>query len=204
LLTSLLHRVVARPWVYDVVQRAVGMKIVRGRVARQIAPYRSARMVLDIGGGTGSARAMWSTETRYICLDIDPQKLSGYRAKNPNALALLADGSNLPILDQSIDAVVCTAVTHHLTDAMLEKMLAESARVLQKNGRMILMDAVWAPRRVMGRALWALDRGSFPRKPETLRQAMARYFELVAFDEVAILHRYVVMVGKPIASSRSV
>jgi len=195
-ITAFLHHLVARPRVYDLVQWAVGAQYVRRRVERQIQPYRSARIVLDIGGGTGLARELWSEQSKYVCLDIDPQKLAGYRAKNPGALVLLADGTDLPILDRSVDAVVCTSVTHHLTDAMLEKMLAESARVLAPSGQLILMDAVWAPYRVMGRLLWRFDRGSFPRRKDKLRGMIGRHFELVGGDEFAVLHRYVVVVGR--------
>ncbi len=197
MITGLLHRLVARPRVYDLVQRAVGAAAIRRRLAELILPFRSARIVLDIGGGTGLARALWSVESRYICLDIDPVKLSGYRAKDPRALAMLADATKLPIRDKSVDAVVCTSVTHHLLDGQFETMFAEGARVLKPDGRFILMDAIWAPYRLPGRLLWRFDRGSFPRGIERLRSAMGAHFDLVEWDEFAILHRYVLGVGVP-------
>ncbi len=197
MITGLLHRLVARPRVYDLVQRAVGAAAIRRRLAERILPFRSARIVLDIGGGTGLARALWSEESRYVCLDIDPVKLSGYRAKDPGALAMLADATDLPVRDKSVDAVVCTSVTHHLLDGQLEMMFAEGARVLKPDGRFILMDAVWAPYRLLGRLLWRFDRGSFPRGIERLRAAMGAHFDLVEWDEFAIFHRYVLSVGIP-------
>jgi ubiquinone/menaquinone biosynthesis C-methylase UbiE len=185
------------------VQLAVGATYIRRRFARQIAPYRSANFVLDIGGGTGAARDPWCEETRYVCLDIDPEKLEGFRAKFPNESALQADATNLPISDKTLDAVVCTFVTHHLTDDMLQTMLAESARVLKPSGRLILMDAVLARYRMTGRLLWRYDRGSFPRPKTRLFEAIERSFEIVSRDEFAVLHRYIIAVGKPKVDQRS-
>src|SRR4051794_7128225 len=109
MLTRLLHNLVARPFVYDLCQTAVGAKTVRRRLAAPVAPHPDARMVLDIGGGPGAAMAMWSPASRYVCLDIDPQKLSGYATNNPGGLALLADATDLPIADAGVDAVVTTS-----------------------------------------------------------------------------------------------
>jgi ubiquinone/menaquinone biosynthesis C-methylase UbiE len=197
MLTGFLHRLVAQPMVYDLCQQAVGVAYVRKRLAKRIAPYKSARMVLDIGGGTGSVRALWSEASRYVCLDIDPLKLEGYRAKNPGALALIADATNLPVTDQSVDAVLCTCVAHHLLDSELDRMLAESARALKPNGRLILLDPVWAPARLPGRVLWKYDRGSHPRTPEQLRQAIGAHFDISQWETFAVLHRYILAVSQP-------
>src|SRR5690348_15769364 len=104
MLTRLLNTLVAHPRVYDLCQFAVGAKTVRRRLAAAVAPHKDARIVLDIGGGTGAAMAMWSPASRYVCLDIDPQKLAGYATNNPAGLALLADATDLPIADASVDA----------------------------------------------------------------------------------------------------
>jgi ubiquinone/menaquinone biosynthesis C-methylase UbiE len=197
MLARLLHSVVARPLVYDLCQRAVGAKYVRERLAERIAPQRAARMVIDIGGGTGAARAMWGEDSRYVCLDVDPLKLSGYVAKNPGGLALLADATDVPLIDGGVDAVVCTSVTHHLTDPLLDRMLAEAARVLKPAGRLILLDALWVEKLWAGRLLWKYDRGSFPRTGETLREAIARHFDIDTWDEFAVWHRYALIVGRP-------
>jgi ubiquinone/menaquinone biosynthesis C-methylase UbiE len=197
MLTGLLHRIVARPRVYDACQFAAGATYLRRRLARAIAPLRGARVVIDIGGGTGGSRELWDTGTRYVCLDLDPVKLSGYLAKNPGGLALQADATELPLADRSVDAVVCTLVTHHLTDAQLDRMLGEATRVLRSDGRLVLMDAVWAPRRWAGRLLWRYDRGSFPRREDVIRGAIASHFDVAAWERLAVWHRYVLAVGRP-------
>src|SRR5689334_19170618 len=127
MLTDVLHRIVARPWVYDLAQTVAGAKTVRRRLAARVEPLRGAAVVLDIGGGTGSIGELWdSRRTRYVCLDIDPMKLAGFVARNPTGLALQADATRIPIAGAAVDVVLCTNVTHHLTDPLLERMIAES------------------------------------------------------------------------------
>jgi ubiquinone/menaquinone biosynthesis C-methylase UbiE len=193
--TALLHRIVAQPLVYDLAQNIVGAKQVRRRLDGRIAPHRDAKVVVDIGGGTGSVAGLWSASSKYICLDIDPLKLEGFVAKNPTGTALLADAARIPIADHSIDVVLCTNVTHHLTDDLLDRMLGESARVLTAGGKLILSDAIWAPDRRIGRAIWKYDRGSFPRTADILQAAVAKHLAVTTWDQFAIWHEYFVCVA---------
>ena len=196
MLTGLLHRVVAQPRAYDLVQTLVGVSKVRRRLARTVAPLRSAAWVLDIGGGTGAVGELWGESTRYICLDIDPLKLRGFAAKNPTGTALLADATAIPLADGSVDVVLCTHVTHHLTESQLDQAIAESARVLRAGGKLVLSDAVWAPSRRIGRLLWRYDRGDFPRTPEVLRAAISRHFKIGSWEQFAVWHEYFIAVAE--------
>jgi ubiquinone/menaquinone biosynthesis C-methylase UbiE len=189
-LTQWLHRLVARPAVYDLCQLAAGAGEVRRRLRRRIAPFRNARMVLDVGGGTGALRSLWPRSTRYICLDIDPVKLQGYRAKHPSGLALVADATRIPLADQSVDAIVCSSVTHHLRDQSLNHLVEECARVLKPSARFFLVDALWKPSRLAGRLLWKYDRGSHPRNADHLRSSVTRHFEIEHWEEFAVWHGY--------------
>jgi ubiquinone/menaquinone biosynthesis C-methylase UbiE len=197
MLTGLLHRIVAQPWVYDLAQTVVGAKTVRRRLAGRTEPLRSARLVLDIGGGTGSIGDLWSDSSKYVCLDIDPLKLKGFAAKNPTGIALLADATRIPIADGTVDVVLCTNVTHHLTDDLLDRMIGESTRVLKPTGKLVLSDAIWAPRRRIGRMIWRYDRGSFPRTAEVLRGVVARHLKVEQWDQFAIWHEYFICVAEP-------
>lgn len=195
MIRSLLHQIVARPWVYDTAQTIVGAKKVRARLAARIAPVRNARLVLDIGGGTGSVGELWSDSSRYICLDIDPQKLEGFTAKNPTGIALLGDATRIPVAAGAVDIVLCTNVTHHLPDEALSLMMTECARVLAPGGKLILSDAIWAPQRRVGRMIWHYDRGSFPRTAEVLRNAVSAQLNIQSWDQFAIWHEYFICVA---------
>lgn len=100
--------------------------------------------VLDLGCGMGT----FTIETalrggRAVGIDPAPASL---RTANDLAERLGADGArfvagdagNLPIPDESVDAVICADLTEHLDDATLVAMLGEIARVLRPGGTLAL------------------------------------------------------------------
>jgi SAM-dependent methyltransferase len=198
MLTGLLHRVVARPWVYDLAQTLAGAKAVRRRLAYRIQPLRAAPLVLDIGGGTGAVGDLWDCRrTRYVCLDIDPLKLAGFVARNPSGLAVQADAARIPLADACVDVVLCTNVTHHLTDPLLDRMIAEAARVLKPAGKFVLSDALWVPSRRAGRIIWHYDRGSFPRTAAALQTAVSTHLGIESWEQFSIWHEYFISIAGP-------
>ena len=194
LLTKPLHRIVANPWVYDMVQILAGRRQLDRQLAAQIAPLRSASFVLDVGGGTGLSRTLWPETCAYMCLDLDSRKLEVLRGKS-QTMAMLADAISIPIQDSSVDVILCTVLTHHLSDESLVKLFVESVRVLKPNGKFILVDGVWKPERRIGRMLWRYDRGSYPRTAETLRALFSTYFGISYEETIMILHEYLLCTG---------
>jgi hypothetical protein len=49
--------------------------------------------------------------------------------------------------------------------------------------------------RVVGRILWRLDRGSYPRTAETLRRVFSQHVKIAHWERFAIHHEYVFGVG---------
>ncbi len=197
-LKDLLHRIAAQPAVYDVIQFLAGAHVVRRRLAAVTRPIRpTAKTILDVGGGTGALTHLWRPDARYICLDIDPLKLAGFRKKHPAGLAILGDATQTPIASASLDAVICTSVSHHLDDTLLPSLFREAARMLKPDGRFLFLDATWQPRRWPGRLLWAYDRGSFPRTEETLRHLINRDLSVLHWQRFAVFHEYMLAVARP-------
>lgn len=194
MILSLLHELASYPWVYDQIQRAAGVRQVHARMSRQL-PTEGADYVVDVGGGTGAMRAIWPAGSRYVCLDIEMPKLRGFRAKVEDGLALQSDATRMPIADGCAGSVVCMAVAHHLTDGMLADVLRESARVLRPGGRVFFLDPVFAQSRRIGRMIWRLDRGSYPRTADTLRRVFSEHFQVAHWEQFAIYHEYVFAVG---------
>lgn len=194
MLLSLLHEIASYPWVYDRIQRLAGVRQVHARMSRQL-PGEGTGYVLDVGGGTGAMRPLWPASCRYVCLDIERPKLEGFRAKVAGGMALETDATRMPIASGCADSVVCMAVAHHLTNAMLASVLCESVRVLRPGGRMFFLDPVFAERRRIGRMIWRLDRGSYPRTAETLRRVFSQHFRVAHWEQFAIYHEYVFGVG---------
>jgi ubiquinone/menaquinone biosynthesis C-methylase UbiE len=191
MLTAILHRLVAQPRIYDLVQSLVGASVVRRHLEAQIALLPSTRRVLDVGGGTGLLRELLPPDCAYTCLDQDPVKLEGLKRKYPNETVLLADATQIPLESGSVDVVFCSMVSHHIPDELLESLMSESLRVLTDEGRFIFIDAFWKPSRWTGRLLWKFDRGSHPRTEKVLRAALEKHGEIVHWEQFQILHAYV-------------
>lgn len=197
MLTRILHSIVARPRVYDLVQFLAGASVIRRRMAARVTGLGKISLLVDVGGGTGAGREVVPPGVPYLCLDIDPVKICGFAAKNPGAWAAVADATRMPLPDASADAVILMFVAHHLGDEMLDAFLREAARVMRPGGALVFADPLWAPRRWPGRLLWRYDRGSHPRTAARLREALSRHFDVAHWDEFAVWHAYVLAVARP-------
>lgn len=111
--------------------------------ARALAAER-ARVVLDIGGGTGGAALPIARRgMSVIVLDMSRGMLSRARekaeAEGIRSVALvLGDAERLPFAGAAMDGVVCQGVLHHLPD--VAAALAEADRVLRPGGRLFLAE----------------------------------------------------------------
>ena len=195
MLLSFLHKLASDPWVYDRIQKLAGVRQVYARMSRQISANCAGTYVLDVGGGTGALRPLWPADCRYVCLDIEMPKLLGFRRKVADGLALQTDATRMPIASGCADSVVCMSVAHHLTDTMLTDLLRESVRVLKPGGRMFFLDPVLARDRVVGRMIWRLDRGAYPRTAAALHTLFSRHLRIAHWERFAIHHEYVFGVG---------
>jgi len=197
MLTRILHEIVAHPRIYDWVQVLAGADLMRRRLAAIVVQRcpSSPSIVLDLGGGTGLYRGLWPSAGRYVCLDLDTVKLRGFREKRLGDPAICADATRVPFNTDSVDVVVCTSLSHHLSDGHLEQMVSESARVLRVGGTFVFVDPVWEPSRLIGRLIWKYDRGSNPRRAGRLHDVIATHLRIVHEERYSIYHEYLLCVG---------
>jgi SAM-dependent methyltransferase len=194
LLRTLLHKIVARPLIYDWVQRLAGFEKTLSRL-RPLFTGLSGQVVLDVGAGTGNYLQIMPSDIRYIWLDNDTEKLQGFKAKGRPALTLIGDATRIALQDGSVDVGFCCALSHHLSEKEISALFQELARVCRK--KLIFLDAVYTPRSIASRLLWRYDRGSYPRSPQVLSELMTRSFNVVYKEEYTIHHSYVLWVGEP-------
>lgn len=197
MIKNLLHRVVSNPVIYDRLQMAVGSKQIRQRLSTHLQQMPPNTRVVDLGGGTGINRDLLPTHVRYICLDNDSLKLRGFREKYPADVGILASATQVPLHSQSVNLVLCTAVSHHIPDEYLTAFFSEAVRILKPEGCFVFMDAVWKPKRWVSRLLWRYDRGSHPRKLETLQGLLEQQGKILAWEVFSIYHTYVIAVVAP-------
>lgn len=192
----LAERRLRSPALYDLVQNLAGER----QVQRRLAPHLSALpvdcRVVDIGGGTGLSRQAVPAG-RYVCLDLDVEKLRRFRSGGPDRLAVLADAAWCPLRTGTVDVALCAKVLHHLDDDTLEAMLAETARILRPGGVLILIDAVRTTRWA-SQVLWRFDRGSYPRRAVEIRRALPRPYAILVWEEfdLAARHAFVLCVAR--------
>jgi SAM-dependent methyltransferase len=129
-------------------------------------------------------------------VDIEWEKLQGFRGKFPEGDGIWGDATRLPIATGSVDTAICMFIAHHLNNDHLLGMLNELERALRPGGRLILVDPVLDQQRIAGRILWKLDRGSFPRTAAALTEILKQRFALEYLEEFAVWHGYVLGVGR--------
>jgi ubiquinone/menaquinone biosynthesis C-methylase UbiE len=127
-------------------------------------------------------------------------KLLAFRERVPDGLAVLSDASRMALASGSVDVVTCIAVMHHLAGALPDQMMDEAFRVLRVGGRIVLLDAVMNRERKIGRMLWRLDRGAFPRTAEELREKLERRFCVTHWEQYAVYHEYAFGIGTKLDS----
>lgn len=95
--------------------------------------------LLDIGCGDGSITKETSNILNFkkaICVDVD-NWLGNYNIKS-NLDFIITDGKSINLPDNSVDVILLFHVLHHIKD--LDLMIPEIARILKKNGIIILKE----------------------------------------------------------------
>lgn len=186
-----LHRIVAIPALYEIVQRIAG----RQRVAMWLAgaiPSAPAGIVLDVGSASGEHARQYAGNT--VSLDIDIVPLIQRRLLTPGAMAVCGDAAKLPFRSGAVRTSFFIATSHHLSDDSLSSAFGELARV--SSTQVVFMDAV-RDNSLVSRILWRLDRGAYPRRPADLEERLARCFRVIRSDTLRVLHAYRVYVCVP-------
>jgi ubiquinone/menaquinone biosynthesis C-methylase UbiE len=193
-LRSILSTVVANPWVYDLVQKAAGREENYRRLKPLLA-HAKGEVLLEAGAGTGEITRILDPTTRYLWLDNDTQKLSGFKQKNKGHWAVLADGTGIPLASRSVHSVLTLAVTHHLQDHDLDLFLAELARVCRH--QLVFLDGLEDRSSMVSNLMWHYDRGSHPRTEQHLLSKLRQYFDLEEVQRYKIYHQYLLCTGTP-------
>jgi SAM-dependent methyltransferase len=196
---DLIYRIISNPRVFQ-----IQTTLLRGHrlndallpVARRATSGRTEGKVIDVGGGTASARSLWPDSWTYISIDSDP-RLVTFSNTDDAMRKFVGDASRLALRDDSVDIVLMKNVSHHLDNEKWLKALSEAERVLSPDGRFIFLDAVRTPRRPISRLAWSLDAGRFPRISTSIENAIAAHFEIDELERMTFLHHCILLTGRP-------
>jgi ubiquinone/menaquinone biosynthesis C-methylase UbiE len=111
-------------------------------ITQQVAIVSAGRKVdlLEIGGGRGSLFE-WVRDSANTYINIEPGRIvfrepDLERLKDPRYTCIKCSAEEIPLEDESIDAVISTASLDHIPDYL--KALGEIKRLLKKDGVLIL------------------------------------------------------------------
>jgi len=190
-LRKFLHFIFSFPFFYDQMQRLLGVDRKKALVRQHYSFVNQDAAVLDLGGGTGLYRDLWPGNYHYICLDNDPVKLKELARQYPDDEVILGDAGKIPLRDGSVDVIFCSSFSHHITLDVLDKVLAESARVLKVSGKILFIDAVFRQESPFNRFLWKIDRGSYPHTADELSRLVRKHFLVDITQRFSIHYDYI-------------
>ena len=153
---------------------------------RMWACDRATGETLEVAIGTGLNIPLYGDDIRLTGIDISPEMLEIAQARSAQATKAIelreGDAHDLPFDDASFDSVVCTYSLCNIPDP--HQAVGEMKRVLKPGGRLILVDHVRSPMRVVFWIQKAIE--LFTKRAEgehmtrrPLEQVTAHGFELV-------------------------
>ncbi len=92
--------------------------------------------VVEVGAGTGIAtRELLARGALVLPVDVGAAMLAQLRSRSPGVVAVVGDGTALPVGDDSVDLVAAAQAFHWLP---LDRSLPEALRVLRPRGALAL------------------------------------------------------------------
>jgi SAM-dependent methyltransferase len=198
-----ISRVVSHPRVFEIQTALLGGH----RLTASLLPLvsratsgLSSGTVVDVGGGTASARSLWPAGWTYISLDPD-QRLVGFNNTDGTMQRLVGDASKLALLDNSVDVVFMKNVSHHLDNTQWPNSLTEIRRALKPDGYFLFVDALWSQYRLVSRLAWSVDAGRFPRVSQKVENAIAESFDVERVERLTLIHHCIMVTSRPRSGS---
>ena len=177
------------PQVYNALTSVVGSEAVMKLLAERFVRPRPEDRILDVGCGT--ARILrYLPVARYVGIDNNSRYISAARERYQNRGEFVVGDVGALSLNprEQFDIVLASGILHHIDDSSAKGLLAVSARLLAKNGRMVIADPVVAPgQSPVAKFLISLDRGRNVRTPEHYLALARTSFEKV-HSHVCDLH----------------
>jgi SAM-dependent methyltransferase len=130
-------------------------------------------VVVDVGCGAQPYRRLVSPSAKYVGIDTTAAK-SAFGYETPDTLYY--DGYTWPLEAASADAVVATETLEHVPDP--EHFVAEAARVLRPNGRLVLTVPFAARWHFIPHDYWRFTPSGFQ-----------RLLSAAGFDDIAVYAR---------------
>lgn len=107
--------------------------------------YTVGKNILDIPCGVGWGTSLLSAKSK-IGIDISPEAIDYAKANYKEINFLVGNMNNIPLSDNSIDIIVCLEGYEHVTKEIGLDFLGEAARILKREGLLILSCPIIPPK----------------------------------------------------------
>jgi ubiquinone/menaquinone biosynthesis C-methylase UbiE len=192
-----LNKIVEIPFLYDFFQFILGLPIMDHVLMKEIEKIKitASSIVLDLGGGTGLHKQLFPDNQKYVCIDLNFKKIQRSVVRYRSDFSSVADGMKIPFKARTFDFILLTAVTHHLPNNLLPVLFSEIQRVIKEGGFLLLYDPVISSKNLVGKMLYKLDLGKYPRSKSDLYDNLTQYFIPISTREMTIFHSYLIFNG---------
>ena len=111
-------------------------------VGLKMYPVNNSMTVFDIGCGTGSLLSLYQKYTAKIFgIDLSPSMIKVAREKLGKETNLnIGNATNLEFDAHQFDLITCSFILHEVSQGERIEILNEAKRVLQNDGRILLID----------------------------------------------------------------
>jgi SAM-dependent methyltransferase len=162
-ITTGIRRILARPALYEVVQRLFGARAGREQFVTEFVKPRPGDRILDVGSGTSQLLGCLPSDVRYVGVEPNERYSASARARfgaRGTFLSGIYDESRARTLG-TFDIVLLSGVVHHLDDQQVASLYRLMARYgLTPSGRLVTVDPVFeAGQASLARWSIAMDRG---------------------------------------------
>jgi len=112
------------------------------KITLKMFPPKENTKVLEVGCGTGANLKLYQQAGCIVSgIDISPSMLEQAKRKLGYKIDLrLGDASEMPFSDRSFDIVIAMLTLHEMPGQIRQPVLNEMARVVKKDGRILLID----------------------------------------------------------------
>jgi 2-polyprenyl-3-methyl-5-hydroxy-6-metoxy-1,4-benzoquinol methylase len=178
-----LRSVLAKPWIYDAFQAAVGASSSRKWLAKNHIRPESGMTVVDVGCGTGEWRRELPQEVQYF--GFDPSASYIHSAQQSHTGSFMA-GTIREFLDAhaaelagKVDLVTCMGVLHHVSGEQMDEILEGAAALLKPNGRFCALEPAFLAKQDF-LSTWVLkqDRGTSILFDVEWQRLLAKHFRI--------------------------
>jgi ubiquinone/menaquinone biosynthesis C-methylase UbiE len=147
-------------------------RAIRSTIRREMDLGPSAR-TLDLGCGPGAFSDLFEAGD-YVGVDLNARYIDHARRTRKGAF-IVSDATRVELPDGRFNQILIFGLLHHLPDAEVRKVLAESRRLLSTGGRVLVIEDIPAVSRLnlIGHLIHRVENGEFIRPVEDYRRLYA-------------------------------